>query len=82
VLAGLILAKLPPRTKKVRGHRPKNRDPLANAGRAGFALGALKLLLDLTKPLLIAWATKRIGDVAKSARRTERKVDHVERKTG
>lgn len=81
VLLGLVLAKLPPRTKKVPALRGKDREQLATAGRAGFALGAIKLILDLTKPLLIAWATKRVGDVAKAVRRTERKVEHVDRKT-
>src|SRR5688500_10920117 len=73
-LLGLVLAKLPPRTKKVPVRRGKDREQLANAGKAGITLGALKLLLDLTKPILIAWATKRVGDVAKTAQRTEQKV--------
>lgn len=77
-LVGLVLAKLPPRTKKVPAQRRKDREQLARAGQAGFVLGTLKLILDLIKPLLIAWATKRVGDVAKSTRRTERKVEHVE----
>jgi hypothetical protein len=81
VLIGLVLAKLPPRTKKVPARRKKDRDQLAEAGQTGLALGILKLVLDLTKPILIGWATKRMGDVAKAARRTERKVEHVDRKT-
>ena len=82
-LAGLLLAKLPPRTKKVPARRVKGsaRNEFAAAGKAGFFLGTLKLVLDLVKPLLIAWATKRMGDVARVAKRTERKVEHVEQKT-
>jgi hypothetical protein len=80
-LLGLALAKLPPRTKKVpmRGGR-KDREQLANAGKAGVTLGVLKLVLDLTKPILIAWATKRMGDVAKTTQRTEQKVARTEHK--
>jgi len=83
-LVGLVLAKLPPRTKKVpmRGGKStkKDREQLANAGKAGLTLGVLKLVLDLTKPILIAWATKRMGDVAKSTQRTEQKVARTEHK--
>src|SRR6476619_5736166 len=49
-ILGLVLAKLPPRTKKVPARRRKDRDELVQAGRAGFILGTLKLVLDLTKP--------------------------------
>lgn len=78
-LLGLVLSKIPPRAKKV-VIRPKVTAPIARAGRAGFVLGALKVVLDLTKPILLAWVTKRIGDVAQTAKKTERKVERVERK--
>jgi hypothetical protein len=80
---GLILAKLPPRTKKVPVRRwkgGKDREQLANSGKAGITLGILKLVLDLKKPILIARATKRMGDVAKSTQRTEQKVARTEHK--
>ncbi|HEX5176073.1 MAG TPA: hypothetical protein VFV83_03535 [Chthoniobacteraceae bacterium] len=80
---GLLLAKLPPRMKKVpvrRGKKGKDREQLANAGKAGLTLGVLKLVLDLAKPILIAWATKRMGDVAKTTQRTEQKVARTEHK--
>lgn len=81
-LAGLILAKLPPRTKKVPARQIKGvPNEFAAAGRAGFFLGTIKIVLDLLKPLLIAWATKRMGDIAQVAKRTERKVERVEQKT-
>jgi len=82
-LLGLILSKLPPRTKKVPALKWGGRAPadaVLATGKAGVFVGALKLVLDLLKPLLIAWATKRIGDVAQSAKRTERKVDRTEDK--
>lgn len=78
-LLGLIITRLP-RTKKVVVRRKGGREELAKAGKAGIAVGALKMAIDLAKPLLIAWATKRIGDVAKSAEQTERKVDQTKAK--
>ena len=79
-IIGLALAKVPPRTRKVaRGH--KNREPLESAGRAGFLVGGLKLALDFAKPLLLAWATKRMGDVVRTSEKVETKVDRVEAKS-
>lgn len=78
-LLGLMVTRLP-RTKKVVVRRKGGREEMAKAGKAGMALGGLKLAIDLAKPLLIAWATKRIGDVAKSTEKTERKVDQTKAK--
>jgi hypothetical protein len=80
-LLGLILGKVPPRTKRV-PMNSKDRGKFAQqAGKAGFFMGILKLVIDFAKPLMIAWATKRMGDVAKSTKQVERKVDRVEEKS-
>jgi hypothetical protein len=82
-LIGLILGRVPARTKTVPVGQlsRKDRDQFARAGKAGFFVGILKLLIDLAKPLLIAWATKRMGDVAQATKSVERKVDRVEEKS-
>ncbi|MDB6171736.1 MAG: hypothetical protein JWL59_1047 [Chthoniobacteraceae bacterium] len=70
---GLVLAKIPARTKKVVVNR-KNEKQMANAGKAGLALGALKMAFDLGKPFIMSWATGRLGDLAKrSNQRHERR---------
>ena len=79
-LFGLLMAKLPARTKKVLVGRGRGGQQLASAGKAGIFLGALKLGLDILKPLLIAWATKRMGTIASVAKRTESKVERTEDK--
>lgn len=80
-VVGLALAKLPPRSKKVVVRRKGGADAqLMQAGKAGMALGVVKLALDFAKPLLIAWATKRMGDVARTAKKTEQKVARTEQK--
>jgi len=79
-IVGLALAKLPPRTKKV-PLNPKDREKLARLQGSGMVVGGIKLALDFAKPLLLAWATKRMGDVARSSEKVERKVDRVEKKS-
>lgn len=84
VLAGLTIAKLPPRTKKVPVSRwtgKKVDQPLEQAGKAGFFIAILKLLVDVTKPIIMAWATKRLGQMIHVQKKVERKVDKVDRKT-
>ena len=84
VLLGLIVAKLPPRTKKVPvspWSRKKVEAPLEQAGKAGFLLAILKIAIDVTKPVLMAWATKRLGEMVHVQKQVKRKVDKVDRKT-
>jgi hypothetical protein len=84
VLLGLIVAKLPPRTKKVPVSpwtRKKVDVPLEQAGKAGFILAILKIAIDVTKPILMAWATKRLGEMVHVQKEVKRKVDKVDRKT-
>jgi hypothetical protein len=65
---GLLLAKIPARTKKVKASRKS--DPLiADNAKAGLALGAFKIAFDLAKPFLMAWATTRLGDLAQKSQR-------------
>ncbi|MES2573080.1 MAG: hypothetical protein V4710_23860 [Verrucomicrobiota bacterium] len=63
-ILGLVLAKIPARTKKVVLSR-KGDQQVATAGKAGLMLGALKIAFDLGKPYLMTWATGRLGDMAK-----------------
>ena len=78
VLVGLTIAKLPPRTKKVPVNRwtgkKVNPEPLEQAGKAGFFLAILKIVIDVTKPILMAWATKRLGQMIHVQKKVERKV--------
>ncbi len=57
-LLGLLLTKLPPRTKKVvvDAKGAKRKKVVEEAGTAGIALGALKMAFDLAKPFLLSWA--------------------------
>lgn len=84
MLFGLVISKLPPRTKKVPVNRwtgKKVDQPLEQAGKAGFFLAIVKLLIDVTKPILMAWATKRLGQMIHVQKKVERKVEKVDRKT-
>jgi len=84
ILAGFAIAKIPPRTKKVvvnrRGEAVKNGN-LEAAGKAGFAMAILKLLIDITKPIIMAWATKRLGEAVHVGKQVRSKVERVERRT-
>ena len=79
-VAALFGLALVPRPKKVVVSNRNGRH-IQQVGKAGFALGAVKLALDLTKPLILAWATKRVSDLASSTKKVERKVDRVDAKT-
>jgi len=83
VLAGFVVAKLPPRTKKVVVNRrgEPQRDGLESAGKAGFLVAILKLAIDATKPILLAWITKRLGEAVHVGKDVRRGVSNVERRT-
>ncbi len=85
MLLGLTVAKLPPRTKEVAvsrwGRKKVYAAPLQQAGKAGFFVAILKLLVDVMKPILMAWATKRLGQVIQVQKETKAKVEKVDRKT-
>jgi hypothetical protein len=78
--AALLGLALVPRPKKIVVNK-RGGTQAANAGKAGVFLGTVKVVLDLTKPLIMAWATKRIADMAKATKQVERKVDRVDAKT-
>ena len=83
LIAGFIITKLPARTKKVVVDRKGNRvtDPaLATAGKAGFGLALLKIGIDLAKPILMAWLTKRLGEAVHVGKQVRHKVEKVDRK--
>ncbi len=63
ILTGLVIAKLPARTKKVkvvvpRGSRGERE--MKKAGQAGIAMVVFKFVFDIVKPFLMSWLTKRV----------------------
>ena len=72
-LFGLLLAKIPARTKKValnwRGRKAEVRE---SAVKAGLLIGALKIAFDLAKPQLLKWAGRRVADYLSSRARGPR----------
>lgn len=83
LIAGFIITKLPARTKKVVVDRKGQRvaDPtLATAGKTGFALALLKIGIDVAKPILMAWITKRLGEAVHVGKQVRQKVEKVDRK--
>jgi hypothetical protein len=67
---GLIIARLPRRTKKVVTVFPKfkkKEEAIEKAGKAGLLLGALKIAFDFARPMLLKWVTQRVSDYASSA---------------
>lgn len=61
VIVGALLAALPGRRKKIVVSR-KTEAHMANAGKAGLLLGALKIAFDLARPALAKWASRRVAD--------------------
>lgn len=67
-VAGLIIARIPRRTKKVVTVFPKKEEPVAaKAGKAGLVLGALKIAFDVARPAILKWVTQRLADYAGGA---------------
>jgi hypothetical protein len=71
-LFGLLLSKIPPRTKKVKVKVktwPWSRDKqqMKTAGKAGIMFALLKLALDLGKPSMVAWVTSKISGAGAGA---------------
>jgi hypothetical protein len=64
VFIGVVLAKLPARTRKVyvdaKGR--KSQSPGATAAQTGIALTVAKLAFDFAKPMIVKWATGRVTD--------------------
>jgi hypothetical protein len=76
-LLGLIVARLPRRAKKVAPVSAKwKKEPIAEeAGKAGLALGILKIAFNFARPALIRWATQRFSDyVAATQTRKSRDI--------
>lgn len=82
-LVGLIIAKIPPRTKKVpvSSYKGDRRQQVEATGKAGLMLGILKLLVDATKPVFLAWMTKRLGEAVSVGKEVKHKVNKVDAKT-
>ena len=62
VLAGVLLAKLPARTKKIYVDEKGRKLPRSSAVTAGLLLGAVKIAFDLAKPSLLKMAARRAED--------------------
>ena len=84
LIGGFIITKLPTRTKKVvvdrRGKRVSETG-LETAGKTGLFLAILKIGIDLAKPILMAWITKRLGEAVHVGKQVKQKVEKVDRKT-
>jgi hypothetical protein len=83
VLAGFLISKLPARTKKVVVNRrgEPQKAGFETAGKTGLLLAILKIAIDATKPVLMAWITKRLGEAVSVGKDVRRGVNRVERKT-
>jgi hypothetical protein len=64
VLAGAIIARVWPRgpKEKVVIARKSAEPALEKAGKAGLALGVLKIVLDFARPAVTAWVRKSVTD--------------------
>ena len=73
---GLLLAKLPSRKKKVYVDKRTN-EKLKKTGEAGLVLALAKMAFSAAKPMITAFATKKIAEMAKkSGRREGREEGH------
>ena len=69
-LLGLLLSRVSPARRKVVVKRPAFRSPeTATAGKAAFALTALKFALDFAKPALLRWFKDRYLSSARGSKR-------------
>ena len=69
---GLLLAKLPPMGRKVVVPQPIFARSPEKAGKAALLLGALKIALDLGRPMIMSWLKDRAMHAPNSPQRTER----------
>jgi hypothetical protein len=80
-LLGVLLARLPARTKTVTvDRRGRKVEDTRKAATAGLTLGVLKIAFDLAKPWLAGWISRRAasfadGDVRSSSRARESSAD-------
>jgi len=70
-LLGLLLAKLPPMGKKVVVPQPIFARE-KKAGKAAVILGAIKIALDLGRPLILSWLKERAKHGPRASYRPER----------
>lgn len=71
VLAGLVISKIPPRTKKVvvtPGKGAKVEKEIEQAGKVGLFLSALRMVFNFVQPFLVKWITRRLQARAASPR--------------
>jgi hypothetical protein len=62
-LIGLLISKIPPRTKTIKitaGSNGKVAKEAKQFGMAGLGLAALKWLFDLVRPLIISWGSRYV----------------------
>lgn len=71
-LVGLVLSKLPARSKTVFVEKVSGK-PLAAVGKLGTAWAVAKFAFDIAKPLVETLAGKNLGEIAKIFTRTPKK---------
>jgi hypothetical protein len=69
---GLLLAKLPPMGRKVVVPQPIFARPPQKAGKAALLLGAIKIALDLGRPMIMSWLKDRALHRPPPSQRAER----------
>jgi hypothetical protein len=64
VVFGVVLSRVPARTKKVYvdANGGKSQSPGAMVAQTGIALTVAKLAFDFAKPMMVKWATGRVTD--------------------
>jgi hypothetical protein len=67
-LFGILLSKLPARRKKVLVTPKGEKVKASGAAQAGLLVTALKIAFDLSRPVLMKWATQRVAEYMDSAR--------------
>jgi hypothetical protein len=72
-IAGWVLARLPARKKKVKVYvNKKDEHKVREIAEAGLLTGVVKFLFTLFKPAIMAFATKKLADMANRGRDFER----------
>jgi hypothetical protein len=75
-LFGWLIAMLKPKKEKVLVDRATNQR-VKTVRKTGFLLGLLKLIVNLVKPTLMAYATKKIADLGATSERAAQKSEQA-----
>ncbi len=77
---GWLLSKIPARKRREKIYVDRDEIEVKRVVKAGLLVSLLKLIFSAAKPAILAYATKRISDLATSQKRVEQKVQKVDRK--